>query len=230
MLKWRIDYLDGDFEFVALPPVWIEHKGAEVLSQDMLNAYLQELRNAIAGRNIWPIESAGDLFSEFGLYFRKLSELFRPQLDPGRMTPESRHEFFICTEPFPGLHDPEQLLPGLSGLEQLLGYSYQVASDKPKARPRLEGTGTPDLDVLTSALLMFKEAALPLAHKVSTTALAKMIGFANDQIALASEKDGDKPKAPPEAREEPKADDVVAVNADEIAATLAEQGIMMPPI
>ena len=178
----------------------------------MVRAYHQELLQAIAGRYIWPVtrEEELALFSEFCQHYRNLAEWAIPGVDPSDLAWESRHGFFIATDshPHPNPAHPE-MVRGLSGLEQLLGYTYPE-TDTVDPDPD-EGAGDSDLSTLAIALLTFeRQNVLALAEVMSSADLAGVVGYANRkrQEAHQQAEDKDKPPVTPiEASEDPSSAD-----------------------
>lgn len=201
---WKLKFNDGRWRLITAPPVL--HQG--VLSSRMVRAYHQELLQTIAGRYIWPVtrEEELALFSEFCQHYRNLAEWAIPGIDPSDLAWESRHGFFIATEshPHPNPAHPE-MVRGLSGLEQLLGYTYPE-TDTVDPDPD-EGAGDSDLSTLAIALLTFeRQNVLALAEVMSSADLAGVVGYANRkrQEAHQQAEDKDKPPvAPPEPVEDP---------------------------
>jgi len=201
---WKLKFNDGRWRLITAPPVLRDG----VLVSRMVRGYHQELLQAIAGRYIWPVtrEEELALFSEFCQHYRNLAECAIPGVDPSDLTWESRHGFFIATEshPHPNPAHPE-MVRGLSGLEQLLGYTYPETDTVDHETE--EGAGDSDLSTLAIALLTFeRQNVLALAEVMSSADLAGVVGYANRkrQEAHQQAEDKDKPPAAPiEASEDP---------------------------
>ena len=85
----------------------------------------------------------------------------------------SRHELFICTEPVSHWRDKEAQLPGLSGVEQLLGYSYPTGESsgstfKPPSQDE-------DSYLIAGLCLNFKASGLELADRFPSNFLQKIM-------------------------------------------------------
>lgn len=171
-MHYRLDYADDDFVIVFPLPIKESRKVA---------AYHQALRSAIAGRHVWPEESDSILFPAFKRYYQKIAGFF--DIDTDRLTPISRHHFFIATEP---IEYKNQKIPGLSYLEKLLGYDYP--SETPSEQPTQEKiitTGDLNLDVITDAILIFKIGGLE--NYYSLNELVKICKQANERLKQAEE-------------------------------------------
>lgn len=153
------------------------------LHHRMVRLYHTELQKALVGEAVWsPEEVASSLYARFKIYFQKLGALLNPPIETDALEPVDRHLFFVCTAPFQ-LPGSESWVPGLSGLEQLMGYSYGATKDavatpvEPTAT-----TGDSDLDLLADTLLIFKRNALPLAQMLSLDELARTCRQANERM------------------------------------------------
>lgn len=201
---WRLSFNDGTWVLVTAPPVLREGQ----LSSRMVRAYHRELLQAIAGRYIWPVTPQEEraLFSEFSQYYRHLAAWAVPGIDPSDLTSESRHEFFIATESHPHPNPvKDEMVRGLSGVEQLLGYAYPE-TDTLDSTPD-EGAGDSDLNTIAIALLTFeRHDVLGMAQVMSSVDLAGIVGYANRKRREAQQEAEDKdkkPAQPPEATEDP---------------------------
>ncbi|GAC1461396.1 MAG: hypothetical protein NVS2B14_10730 [Chamaesiphon sp.] len=167
MIYWRLNRLDGSWFLVFPPPLSAHAKVA---------AYYQEFRHQLAGFKAWPPEIDAELYSYFSEYYQAIADTLVPKFSPSLLDPLSRHQFFVATEPHAGI-------PGLSGLEQLLGMSPipVLDSEKGASPPKAElTTGNTILDVMTALSLTFKSNALPLAETYDMRSLSKMVSYASD--------------------------------------------------
>ena len=172
MLHFRLNYQTGNFILVF--PVAIRESRK-------LSAYLLDLKNSIAGLHIYPEKMDDYLFPRFRYHYLKIAHFF--EFDPDQLTQESRHHFFIATEP---ITYREQLIPGLSLLEQLLGYKYPEDGTDSKLLPQeLITTGDLALDIIADAILIFKVGGLE--NHYSLDDLAKLCKQANDRLKQAEE-------------------------------------------
>lgn len=218
---WRVNFLDGDFALIESPSLF---------DCDRIRAYHLALHQALTGLNVFPaVEADAVLYPQFKLYYQKLGNIMNPVVDCDRLAPESRHEFFVCSEPIE--HDG-RLLPGLSGLEQLMGFSYSTESSEPPDKT----TGDITLDILTSVALTFKGGAgIALAKRYSREELVKICNYAGQLLKASTEEDDTKDKNKsltnrviPHAAVE--ADDPILVqNREEILAQLRSLNVSPPP-
>lgn len=178
---WTLRYLDGNFTIAQSPSVLNANLQ---LHSRLVRLYNFELHQAIAGHTIWPPdEAAQPLYQQFQIYFQKLGALLDPPIDTDLLEPVSRHLFFVCTEPF---QEEDRLIPGLSGLSQLLGYFHSSESQLPPAEPK-HTTGDAELDVLVSALLIYKDQAFQLAQLLSLNELTQVCIQGNDRMKTSEE-------------------------------------------
>lgn len=220
---WRIDYSDGDFTLMESPSLF---------ACDRLRAYHLELHKALEGLSVWPPEVDEVIYPQFKQYYQKVGDLLLPRVECDRLLPTSRHAFFVCTDP---IKHPktEQSLPGLSGLEQIMGYSYHQDSGGEEGDKSLKGTGDPTLDILTSAVLIFKAGGIALAKRYSREDLVKMCVYANELQKLPDDKDKQKKEIAKKfeyVNEVVEVDDpIFAENKVKIVEGLLRLGIPLPP-
>lgn len=226
---WRLDFNDGGWRLVTAPPIL----RSGVMVSRMVRAYHRELLQGLQGRYIWPVTADEErrLFAEFSAYYRHLASLVAPDVDPSDLTGTSRHQFFIATESHPHPSKPEEMVRGLSGLEQLLGYSYP--EQEIKTDDLDEGAGDTDLNTLAIAFLTFQhQNVLEMAHCMSSTDLSGVVGFANRKLSEAQEhaKGGKGDTGAEEEREDPSAndDEKFTKNKPLIEMRLGELGIYKP--
>lgn len=215
-----MNFLDGDFVLIESP---------SLLDCDRIRAYHLALHQTLTGLNVFPaLEADAVLYPQFKLYYQKLGNMMNPVVDCDRLTPESRHEFFVCTEP---VEHGEQRLPGLSGLEQLMGFSYNTeAGEEPD-----KTTGDINLDILTSVVLSFKGGSgIALAKRYSRESLVKMCNYAGQLLKSSTEEDDAKDKNKSLTsrvifKAEVEADDPILVqNREEILAQLRSLNVNPP--
>lgn len=166
----RLDLLDGDFLLVFEPTL---KQAAE------LTAYHQEFLRRIQQVNgYWLVDGDSVFFAHYRIYYDKIAARCNPAFDPALLTPSSRHRFFVATNPVEHPEMKGQLLPGVSGLEQLLGYTYHV--QKP-TKPRVT-SGDNEIDVLALLALLPTSPHLPwLAENYSITDLGKLCKQVSDK-------------------------------------------------
>jgi hypothetical protein len=148
----------------------------------IIRAYHVELLQKISDSSfpVWPPEEiAEDVYKHFNLYIRKLFSVLNLKIDPDDLTPASRHHFCICTEP---VGDSETYRPGLSLLEQLMGFSLKEVPPPDPNTPEYPTTGDEVLDVKVDLFLIFKRHAPKLWESHSLEELALMSRQANERM------------------------------------------------
>ena len=170
MNSHRLDFQDGDFLLVFEPPL---------AQMRELAAYHQELLKRIHQLNAyWLPECDPVFFPHFQVYYEKIAARCSPPFDPSRLTSYSRHRFFVATDPVEHPEMKGQLLPGVSGLEQLLGYTYHV--QKP-SKPRVT-SGDNEIDTVAMLALLPTSTQLPwLVDRYSITDLGKLCKQVSDK-------------------------------------------------
>lgn len=215
---WRLNYTDGDFVLIESP---------SLLNCDRTRSYHLELHKALEGLSVWPPEESDEqIYPKFKLYYQKLGEMLTPPIDCDRLLPESRHKFFVCTDP---VEHEGRMLPGLSGLEQIMGYSYSTERGEPPDKT----TGDVTLDILTSVVLTFKGGSgIALAKRYSREDLVKMVNYAGQLLKASTDSEDDSKdskeiyKAPAAAIEPD--DPILVQNREEILVKLRSLGIHPP--
>lgn len=132
------------------------------------------------------------LFEKFAPYYRLLGKLLGINVDT--LTPQSRHAFFVCTDP---IEFKEQLIPGLSGLDLLLG--RELSESEPKEED-VEGESAMGREELEAALLLsFKRHAIWIFRNRSYRQACKIARHAQEMFAEAREaaKNDKQPNSPP---------------------------------
>ncbi|PHJ64931.1 hypothetical protein VF04_03845 [Nostoc linckia z7] len=159
----RLDFIDGDFTLLFKSDI----PGQLHLQ---IRAYHLELQQELSGIPVWPVdEVSAVLYANFGKHYHKITELLK--LDCDRLTDESRHLLLVCSAP---VGEGENFRPGLSYLEQLMGYSLE---EKPMQSTFIGAppptTGDYILDVKTDLYLIFKRHAPKLwqTHSLEECAL-----------------------------------------------------------
>lgn len=171
-MHFRLDHLDGDFTIAFPLPIKASRK---------LTAYYQELRTAIVGLYTWPEKVDELMFPAFKLYYQKIAQFF--DVNPEQLTQESRHHFFIATEP---IEYNGQMIQGLSYLEKLLGYDYppENKSEQP-SQDVVITTGDHNLDIIADAILIFKVGGLENCYSLDE--LSKLCKQANERLKQAED-------------------------------------------
>lgn len=215
---WVLKHIDGNFQIV-LPPSVLDSNYQ--FHSRYIRIHHEVLRTAIAGREVWPPERvAAELYSSFKVYFQKLGGLFDPVINTDILDPIDRHLFFICTEPIE-LPQYQNLVPGLSGLEQLMGYKYADPSAPPSPEPEYT-TGNSELDILVDTLLIFKRNGYKLAQMMGLNDLSKCCVQANNRMRI--KEDDSEPEEAQSWKEDPEFTD----RRSEIEDALRASGIESP--
>lgn len=185
---WRLDFTDRDFKLIFPNQIPLTRHSS-------IRAYHLELLKAVQGLTVWPAppddpdEDSWDLYPDFSLYYQKVIQLVDSSVNCSKLLPSSRHLFFICTEP---MQYGEQLIPGLSGLEQLMGFSLPKFGEKPQPRDEsVPTTGDSVLDVKVDIFLVFKNRATRLIEEHSLDELCRMAKQAGDRMAQAKGEDSE---------------------------------------
>ena len=181
-MNWsRLEFIDGDFQLLFKSDISATH-------HHKIRAYHLELQQELSGMPVWPPEEvAAVLYKNFGRYYQKVTELFGVECD--RLTDESRHLLLVCTQPF---GEEENLRPGLSFLEQLMGYSLEKSEvQEPTGKPA-PTTGDYVLDVKTDLYLIFKRHAPKLWEIHSLEECALLCRQANERMKDPDEADDGK--------------------------------------
>lgn len=159
----QIDFTDGNFEMVLLPMV--QHPLVSVLRDRM--------RLQFPAQMSWHPEMDSLLYNRLVIYYQKIAACLVPTFDVDRLTPVSRFRFFICSEPIETEHG---YLPGLSQLDQLLGYSYNhPIADPNKPAKAVITSGNPIVDLTAELLLVLKSDARWLMEQYSVEFLSQML-------------------------------------------------------
>lgn len=198
ILYWRLNFIDGDFTLV-FPITLAKHP--------IVRGYHLELLKAAQGLTVWPPppddpdEESWDLYPNFPRHYQKLMALIDSGVDCDRVLPSSRHLFFICTEPIQQVEG--KLIPGLSGLEQLMGFSLPKPGDEaPKKDESSPTTGNVVLDVKTDIYLVFKSRAPRLIEEHSLDELCRIAKQAGDRMQQAKEGEDDSEQEIKEAEDD----------------------------
>lgn len=157
MEYWRLDTVDGDFFLVSAP---------NLQESSLIRAYHVELLARV--RNLPHhdhVESDEVIFGHLKNYYEKISAYLCPIFDASLLAPQSRHTFFIAST--------QQNEFWLSGLEQLMGYSFESQQNINKIQI---STGKTDLDLIAELLLLCPSANLDwLTKKFSMMQIAQII-------------------------------------------------------
>ncbi|MBN3946434.1 MAG: hypothetical protein HWQ38_08050 [Nostoc sp. NMS7] len=171
-MEWvRLDFTDNDFQLLFKSDI-------PAIKHQKIRSYHLELLQELSGMPVWPPdEVALVLYNNFPLHYQKVAELLGVKCD--RLTDESRHLLLVCTAP---VGEDESVRPGLSHVEQLMGYSLEktpVVVDDGRVAPT---TGDYVLDVKTDLYLIFKRHAPKLWEVHSLEECALLCKQANERM------------------------------------------------
>ena len=184
----RLNQTDGTFCLVQAPSLAIA---------PIVRAYHLELLSLVQRFEYWYLEAADSvLFDEHRYYYQAIANHLTPMIDVTLLTAQSRHRFFVATEPAK-LPDGKTV-PGMSQLEQLMGFSYPKPGKVTSSLEAVATTGDYCLDVEASLLLFRPAEAQWLRQAFSPTQLSAIITYANQQ----SSQDGEVSEAQQEADRE----------------------------
>jgi hypothetical protein len=201
----RLNQVDGTFCLIQAPSLAIA---------PIVRAYHLELLSVVRQFEYWYLEAADTvLFTAHEYYYQAIANHLAPSVEVKLLIPQSRHQFFVATEPTP---TPEgETMPGMSQLEQLMGFSYPKPG---KGVPSLEvvaTTGDYCLDIEASLLLFRPDQAHWLRTAFSPTQISAIITYVNQQ----SNQDGEVSQLQQEADR-----DYFNRNQAAIAAEMADHG------
>ena len=173
------------------PPVIVFPPGFN-LTRERIKPLVESFRNALEGSRIYPPEAIIDeelelridqsIYVYYQYYFQAIAAALNISEDLlDQMEPVSRHEFFVCTAPIQSFRDPNELMPGLSRLETLLGYAYPTsgASEKPPYIP----SGDYESYMVAAVCLTFKGCGPDLLEKYDMLFLSNVLkdaGYMSD--------------------------------------------------
>lgn len=181
---WLLVSGDGREELVFTPPILGPRNNFLSLE---IQLWQKRLHQTIVAAKIplWEPDSVGALcFAHAGQFYEKIAQLLKLELTPAELEVESRHLFFVCTAPTE--ESDGRLSTGLSGLEQIMGFAIvptptgKPAKKQQKSRLNDFSTGSEELDVLTTTLLIFKRKAWEMGKVFGTEDLAKMNRLASE--------------------------------------------------
>ena len=182
-MEWtRLNFTDNDFQLLFKSDI-------PAIKHQKIRSYHLELLQELSGMPVWPPDEAAQvLYETFPLHYQKLTELLELECD--RLTDESRHLLLVCTAP---VGEGESIRPGLSQIEQLMGYSLEKSSvvvvDDGSFVPT---TGNYVLDVKTDLYLIFKRHAPKLWEIHSLEECALLCKQANERMKDPDEADDGK--------------------------------------
>lgn len=221
-------FFDGELRHRQLifPPPVFGRNGSRLHAsiKEFLRLLRAELQEYAAPR--WGIEHDELCYQIAKPYYDKIGELLSFDFPASQMEPESRHRFFVATEPFD--HPEEGFVLGLSELEDLLGVKFLPAkgdgevSDSKSSEART--TGDEDLDVATSTLLIFKHHGMELCDRLGVDELHRMCVLAGKLQSIHDDEEME------EAFEAPIAQSPdFTENKEEIIESLSGLNVNLPP-
>lgn len=133
------------------------------------------LKSAVESCSIW-YESIADesLYQEHRSLYQAIGQLLN--LDMDNLTSADRHRLLICTAP---IAMGDQLIPGLSILEQLMGYEYDF-SEPVEPTEIILTSGDNDADLIAGCHLALGDNAIALMQQFSRRKLLKILEQVNN--------------------------------------------------
>lgn len=155
---------------------------APSFSQTMkLRDQLAEFKESLVGMSVYPPELILPdenarldefLYGNFSPYFEAIAELLNLKVHPSEIESASRHEFFVCTAPIPHWSNANEVVPGLSGLEQLMGYEYPSGGS---VIPTPSRSRDDDAHLMAALVLNFPNSGLELADRYDVNFLSQIL-------------------------------------------------------
>jgi hypothetical protein len=172
--NWKLEFSSGQVLVVDAPPL---------ARLKQVQAYYQILRSGLVGLPAWGISEDNNLFPIFSDCYTAIANLLRPSFNPAYLTQESRHRFFVATDP---TETEKGLILGLSGLEYLLGLSpHEEDTPKPQSisplAPPIPTSGEVEIDIWADLLLLFPDTGMQLARIFPLQVLSKLIRQSSDR-------------------------------------------------
>jgi hypothetical protein len=182
----RLDLIDGNFILIEAP---------SVLKHAKIKALLGELHKELKGLDV---SSDVDLqiYPIFSNFYQQIGDLLTPKVNCDMLLSESRHSFFVCTDPIT-IANGEQIL-GLSRLEQLMGYGYKEGEESTGNYDDGPSSGDTLLDAIADSLLIFKKNAPFMFKHFSLEDVSKIALQASLRMQQAQDKGGDEGEKIPE--------------------------------
>jgi hypothetical protein len=150
-----------------------------------IKSHLNALKAALVGSSVYPpdLQSPSGhrlddlIYQQFRPYFQVLAHHLHILADLDALDSVSRHEFFVCTEAIPHWQEPEVMVPGLSRLEEMLGYTYPVAAigTIASAPPPYIPSGDYEAYLIAALVLNFPHAGLQMAERWDVDFLTKIL-------------------------------------------------------
>jgi hypothetical protein len=152
---------------VAAPAFWPYHPEVRAL-------HLELLERARASTEAWYEDLADELlWAQHEVFYRAIGDAMG--IVPSELSAPDRHRLFIATE---AIHHQGQSLPGLSWLEQLMGYEYDLSGPTSGPPPLTSGDG--DADLIAACHLILGDNAIPYMERFSRPKLLKILEQCNN--------------------------------------------------
>lgn len=136
--------------------------------------HLELLERARASTEAWYEDLADELlWLQHEVFYRAIGDAMG--IVPSELSAPDRHQLFIATEP---IEHQGQSLPGLSWLEQLMGYEYDLRGLTSGSSPLTSGDG--DADLIAACHLILGDNAIPYMERFSRPKLLKILEQCNN--------------------------------------------------
>lgn len=133
------------------------------------------LKAAIETSPIWHESIAEEsLYQAHRSLYQAIGQLLN--IDTDNLSSTDRHRLFICTA---AIEHGEHLIPGLSILEQLMGYEYDF-SEPTESTEIVLSSGDNDADLIAGCHLALGENAIALMQRFSRRKLLKILEQVNN--------------------------------------------------
>ena len=236
ILTEKIEFIDGSFVLVRAPNTYAALD---------INQYYLDFKREVQGKTLWLINNDAKLaelqqtvYAVYSGRIKQLAEMLHPGLEQrcDEMALDSRHRFFVASQP---IDYENEKLPGLSGLDRLLGYSHKntvIQKEHPEQEDDsafieqiIDSTGSHILDLIVDANLVFKGRADRLLKRHSPTEITNMLIYAGKRLKPPEEQLADKMESPIYRDVElPTESDGFKAKRDHVMAQLEGMGIEMP--
>lgn len=155
----QLDYQNGAVQWVTLP----------MARYPLVAAMREAMRQDMDHVEFWDLSMDAGLWLYLRHYYEAIAAQLVPAISPIELKPSSRHRFFVASE---AVKVGGELLPGLAGIDRLLGYGY---AEPDQNAPIAVTSGDPGCDLLADLLIVFKDQALPLIDRYPLPYLNKLL-------------------------------------------------------
>ncbi|MBL1177684.1 hypothetical protein [Pantanalinema sp. GBBB05] len=146
----RLEFSDRSFILVKAPSL-LSPDGI-LAEHSEVRAYHLELLNRVRALDgFYFVHADAVLFQHYEAYYQAIADRLEPAFRAADLTPQSRHQFFIATDPIPNPLNPSEQVVGLPQLELLMGYGYPEPGNMSETEPLT--SGNEDMDLLASLSL-----------------------------------------------------------------------------